>query len=711
MAGAGNKVRGQPVAYEHLSWAAKTDVGRKRKNNEDSNVCLPQSGVFCVADGMGGMAAGDVASGIVVGTIKEHFDSEPRPMSASEKARKAVAALSIANDRIHEAARARGLQTVGSTVVLAAFDGRNPARLTIVHAGDSRCYRFREGKLLQLTTDHSVAEAVGIDEKKLSAMFRGVVTRAIGTVEEIEPEKTNMQIQAGDVYLICSDGLTRMVPDAGIRKILTDLAGQPLQQRADALVDAANAAGGDDNVTSLLIEVTQWPPEAVLETGPAEETGSSTSVEPSEDKDTAAEITPLSQVGIPLGDIPKQDAAAGEPVPAQGAEEAASATPPATSSRVKIALIVLGVLAAIGALAFYIVNERKKAEQYRQDSGTPVAVDGPGATSAAPAVVEAPEVRATFEVVDGGKRFVVLVKGRPPSVPLTDGSWDVVKAHRAAFDEWRKTTSGEATKDVDGWIRVWDELCEPASSAQRMAAYRARAGLLQRLAAAMPQVSLTVPEPAADDPRAIWKAYAAMQSTVSYGLASFREQNMEALSFPSPEDRIRLREIESLSGMKLKAETAKLMEQLSDEVRPLRVSPLLNAEMYAPAWKPENAEALARGVTNWQALALASTRAVAQEIKEAGDIPEIPGRPQRRVARTEFLGSLSAESTVNWIQAVRKAAASDPVSFEQLADGFREKVRRSEDAAQAILNYRAYLYCVQRAWILRRDLGGGTPVN
>jgi len=706
------------VAYEHLTWAAKTDVGRKRKNNEDSNICLPQSGVFCVADGMGGMAAGDVASGIVVGTIKEHFDSEARPMPASEKARKAIASLSIANERIHEAAKARGLQTVGSTVVLAAFDGRNPARLTIVHAGDSRCYRLRDGKLLQLTTDHSVAEAVGIDEKKLSAMFRGVVTRAIGTVEQIEPERTNMHIQAGDVYLMCSDGLTRMVADADIKKILIDKAADPIQQRADALVAAANAAGGDDNITAVLIEVGQWPPEAVLETGPSEDTGSSTSVEPPEDKDTADGVTPLSQIGIPLEDLAKQTAPGTAPLsqmtttqPVDGGGGAAETAKP---SRSKTALLAVLIVIVLAALVYYIVSERKKAAQLEEDFTNRIAAAHTGATSDAPDVARStPETAeaATFEVVDGGKRFVVIVKGQRPCVPLTDGSWDVVKAHRAQFDEWRKANPGEATKDADGWLKVWDELCAPASSAQRMAAYHARADMLHQLADALPQVALTMPEPSADDPRAIWKAYAQMQSTVSYGLASFRERNMEALSFPSPEDRIRLRDIESLSGATLKTETSKLIEQLSDQARRLRVSPLLNAEMYAPAWKPENAEAFAKGVARWRSLAIDATRAVAEDLNSAG-IPEIPGRPQRKVSRAEFLGSLS-ESSVGWITEVHKAATSadDPIALERFTEGFRGKVQRGDDAAVTILNYRAYLYCIQRAWTLRRDLGGRNPEN
>ena len=291
------------MAFEHLTWASKTDVGHKRKNNEDSHVCLPNHGVFCVADGMGGMAAGDMASSMIVTTLREQIEAEKTSdasQAAAAKASRAISALRLANDRIRMEAKNRGLRSVGSTVVLVAFDGKDPSRVVIVHAGDSRCYRFRNNELLQLTTDHSVAEAVGVDEKKLSAMFRGVVTRAIGTMEEIDPERTNMEVQAGDLYLINSDGLTRMVTDEEIVQILARTANESLQQRADALVAAANNNGGDDNCTVVLVSVAQWtPPTGETATGTGTETDTavdgdtSTSTSPGdEDSETQDEITP-----------------------------------------------------------------------------------------------------------------------------------------------------------------------------------------------------------------------------------------------------------------------------------------------------------------------------------------------------------------------------------------------------------------------------------
>lgn len=701
------------MAYEHLSWASKTDVGRKRKNNEDSHVCLPQSGIFCVADGMGGMAAGDVASGIVVGTIREHFEAEARPMSSSEKSRKAIAALSIANDRIHEAARARGLQQVGSTVVVAAFDGRNPAKLTIVHAGDSRCYRFRDGKLLQLTTDHSVAEAVGIDEKKLSAMFRGVVTRAIGTVDVIEPERTNMQAQAGDVYLICSDGLTRMVADAEITKILAERADGPLQQRADALVNAANEAGGDDNVTALLIQVSAWKPEAVLETAADEDPGSSTSVGEPEDKDTQDEMTPVSQISLPLPDLQKEATGNGATAsqmtmtkpPRAETEEAAE-----QRSKLRVMLAGIFIIAALILIAYYVVNERKKDAQYRLDVTNMNTGAQGSATSAAPAVATDTGVarKVVFELKDEGKRFMIHVRGGKPVEPLFDGAWDVVKAHKAEFDEWRKENPSEATKHADAWLALWDEMCEPATAAQRLAAFHARTRMLQRLGAVLPQITLAVQNPPGDEPREICHAYAVMQSTVAAGLDSFSSQNKEATAFSSTEGNRVLQEIARLSGRKLSPEASRAIGRLYSESRSVRQSPLQQrAEIKSPAWKPEDAETFAQAVTSWQATAITATRAVAQELRDGAGLPELPGRPQAQVSSAEFLGPLG-EATDDWVATVRSEAAKSrgPIALRDVSETFFAGLQRADTAAEAIQYYRAYLYSVHTAWSLRNQLGG-----
>lgn len=264
------------MAYENLNWAAKTDVGRRRKNNEDAVVGLPARGIFCVADGMGGMAAGEMASKLVVTTLAQILDCDTPPASAGDRARRVMEAISVANERIIEATEAKGRASAGSTVVVLAFDGRNPARAAIVHAGDSRCYRFRRGELQQLTTDHSVAQAVGVEEKRLSAIFRGVVTRAVGTMENVNPERTNVAVEPGDLFLVCSDGLNRMLPDSRIGELLNETAEQPLAARVDALVEAANTAGGDDNVTCLLVEVGAWKPEDVLPGSESDETLSDT---------------------------------------------------------------------------------------------------------------------------------------------------------------------------------------------------------------------------------------------------------------------------------------------------------------------------------------------------------------------------------------------------------------------------------------------------
>jgi protein phosphatase len=711
------------MAYEHLSWASKTDMGRKRKNNEDNHICLPQSGIFCVADGMGGMSAGEVASGIIVETIKENFETEARPMSASEKSRKAIAALTVANERIHEAARARGLQTVGSTVVVAAFDGKNPARLTIVHAGDSRCYRFRDGELLQLTTDHSVAQAVGVDEKKLSAMFRGVVTRAIGTVDVIEPERTNIQTKAADVYLICSDGLTRMIPDSAITEILTKHSGEPLLKRAETLINAANEAGGDDNVTTVLIEVKQWDEEAVKAAGhdadePPSSAGATITGADGEERDTEDGITPVSQAAIPVGDLSKRLNSSGSAVPSNTsspmtqtlgpglAKDGAAHGESGKSSGSKTIPIVIGALILIaGVVAFLVFGNRLKAGgkggTQNPDAGTNKIVQ--------PVAPPIPLAKPEFRLTDGGRSFEIVVKGQATVEPIEDGAWDVVKTYQSAFDEWCNANPSETTKNAAQWIALWDEFSEAQTATQRAAAFSRRLQMLQQIASVLPRTTVATPNPIPDEPRAMCRTYAALHGVVVAGLVQFREKNAEAFSFPSPEDRLRLREVESRCGVKLKPEVAKRVEYLADEARHLRVLPLQNAEIRSLVWHESQVETFVKAVQNWQILALGATRAAATELRDSIGIPEIPDRAGRKVSRAELLGSLS-ESSVSWIAAIRSAVATstDPISIVDFSDSFIEQLQRKDATpAQSIQCYRAYLYCVSRAWTLKRDLGEG----
>ncbi|MDD4101690.1 MAG: protein phosphatase 2C domain-containing protein [Kiritimatiellae bacterium] len=252
--------------FTYLNCAELTNVGKKRKNNEDSMVSLLERGLFCVADGMGGVQGGAVASQAVADALREAFtDSPDAPFAVTAKAsaRMVARALNSASQWIKERADERGLAGSGSTAVVLAFDCVTPSRALILHAGDSRAYRLRSDKLTQLSADHSVAAAAGLtNERDLPAMFRGVITRAVGLDPTVELEETEADVATGDLFLLCSDGLTKMVPDKLIHKILRKHASASLDEQAQLLIDAALDAGGEDNVTVVLVRVDSDLPQA-----------------------------------------------------------------------------------------------------------------------------------------------------------------------------------------------------------------------------------------------------------------------------------------------------------------------------------------------------------------------------------------------------------------------------------------------------------------
>ena len=252
--------------FTYLKSAELSDVGKKRKNNEDSVVSLPENGLFCVADGMGGVQGGAVASQAVADALREAFtDSPDGPFAVTAKAsaRIVARALNGASQWIKTRADERGLAGSGSTAVILAFDRVTPGKALVLHAGDSRAYRLRADTLFQISADHSVAAAAGLaNERDLPAMFRGVITRAVGLDFTVELEETETDVAHGDLFLLCSDGLTKMVPDKLIHKILRKHASEALDEQAKRLVDAALEAGGEDNVTVLLVRVEDNLPQA-----------------------------------------------------------------------------------------------------------------------------------------------------------------------------------------------------------------------------------------------------------------------------------------------------------------------------------------------------------------------------------------------------------------------------------------------------------------
>ena len=260
----------ETTAFSYLTSAELTDVGRRRKNNEDSLVRLPEAGVFCVADGMGGVQGGEIASKAAVDALQKEFTESADAVfavTADASARLVERALNAASKWIKERAEGLGLAGTGSTAVAIVFDKVTPSQGIALHAGDSRAYRLRDDKLVQLTTDHSVAAAAGLpDDSSLPAMFRGVITRAVGLERHVQLEETAFDVAPHDVFLLCSDGLSKMVSDRRIQKLLRKHHGEPLGDVAKVLVNEALEEGGEDNVSVVLVRVA-----AELPKGPTQE--------------------------------------------------------------------------------------------------------------------------------------------------------------------------------------------------------------------------------------------------------------------------------------------------------------------------------------------------------------------------------------------------------------------------------------------------------
>ena len=234
------------VAF-HWTSVAQTDVGRVRSRNEDACLAQPQRGLWVVADGMGGHAFGDVASRTVV----EALDRLPPPASLARFVDAARATLVQVNDTLRAEARARHVPVMGSTVVVLLAVGTEAACLW---AGDSRIYLYRHGRLQQLTRDHSQAAALqarGVDAAASAAVGGNMITRAVGASDTLDVEVTTLSVRDGDIFLLCSDGLSNPVPEQDIRDTL---AGGDCAQAAQTLVRMALDNGGRDNVTVVVAQ-------------------------------------------------------------------------------------------------------------------------------------------------------------------------------------------------------------------------------------------------------------------------------------------------------------------------------------------------------------------------------------------------------------------------------------------------------------------------
>jgi PPM family protein phosphatase len=229
--------------------AVRTDTGRQRNANEDS--LFTDAPLFVVADGMGGAQAGEVASRAAAESFAQNLPSGPPERLLEET-------IEAANRTIHELARKDpSLAGMGTTITAALVD-LDAEEVALGHVGDSRAYRLRDGKFEQLTRDHSLVEEMRRKGQLTDAQAedhpqRSIITRALGPEPEVEVDLRTVPALAGDVYLICSDGLTTMLDDAKIAHVLSRATS--LQSAVRALVDEANRAGGRDNITVVLFRL------------------------------------------------------------------------------------------------------------------------------------------------------------------------------------------------------------------------------------------------------------------------------------------------------------------------------------------------------------------------------------------------------------------------------------------------------------------------
>jgi serine/threonine protein phosphatase PrpC len=249
-----------------IRYAARTDTGMKRGHNEDFYHVVDEENLFIVADGMGGHSSGEVASHLAAKTIDEFFrrtqDEEATwpyrmdPALGGYIENRIINGIKWANHKIFDmAARDLRFKGMGTTVVIAQIQGD---QVYVAHVGDSRCYRIRGDEISQITRDHSLLEDykdarpdMTLEEER-NFPHRNVITRALGMRDTVQVDLRVETLQQGDMFLLCSDGLSGMVPDEAILEAVKKAEG--LEPAVDELIRRANDAGGIDNSTVLLLE-------------------------------------------------------------------------------------------------------------------------------------------------------------------------------------------------------------------------------------------------------------------------------------------------------------------------------------------------------------------------------------------------------------------------------------------------------------------------
>jgi PPM family protein phosphatase len=307
--------------------AFRTDTGRQRSENEDS--LFVRAPIFVVADGMGGAQAGEVAS-------KTAADAFDRDLPDGPPERFLRETIEAANRRIHEIARADPSKAgMGTTITAAIVDPRGE-EVGIGHVGDSRAYRLRRGSLERLTRDHSLVEEMRrkgqiTDAQAEDHPQRSIITRALGPEPEVEVDVQTVPAAPGDVFLLCSDGLTTMVDEARIAAVLAD--SSSMREAVRTLVDEANGAGGRDNITAMAFSLE----DAAAPRGESRE-------------DATLVGAAAEEAGLTATEVRRRAAAAA----AQQRRDQLTARPRRRRLRTAAkALVVLAVLAALGFGAWY----------------------------------------------------------------------------------------------------------------------------------------------------------------------------------------------------------------------------------------------------------------------------------------------------------------------------------------------------------------------
>ena len=250
-----------------LKIAGLTDVGREREHNEDSFGIFPQYNLFVVADGMGGHKAGDIASQMAVQAIEDFFETTEKeditwpfqfdpnqPFSVN----RLVTSIQIANNNIYKESISNDVHQGMGTTVVGLLSVEDNKACHIAHVGDSRCYRIRNDEIQLITMDHSLINdylraAPDLTPEQIAELPSNVITRALGMQDLVEVDIQTITSEQDDIYLLCSDGLNGMLEDQEILEIVKAHQGD-LSQVAAALIEQANARGGEDNCTVILVQ-------------------------------------------------------------------------------------------------------------------------------------------------------------------------------------------------------------------------------------------------------------------------------------------------------------------------------------------------------------------------------------------------------------------------------------------------------------------------